>query len=78
MTRFAVALGVLTALAAVPAFAQTMVEDTDGNGSYSYEEMTAAYPDLTMETFTEADADGDGALSAEELEAAKAGGLIAE
>ena len=77
MRKSAIVAALLT-LAALPVSAQTMVDDTDGNGSYSLEEMQAAYPDLTEELFGEIDADADGAVSADELAAAKADGIIAE
>ena len=76
MKPFALIIGVVSALGATAVMAQTMVEDTDGDGNYSYEEMVAAYPDLTQEAFDEADANGDGALDASELASAQEGGLI--
>lgn len=57
--------------------AQTVVTDTDGNGSYSVEEMTAAYPDMTPDLFKQIDVSGDGAVDADELAAAREQGLIA-
>ena len=52
------------------------VEDTDGDGVYSMDEMKAAYPDLTDEVFSEVDANEDGVIDAEELAAAEAAGLL--
>ena len=63
LTALVLALG----LAASGAAAQTVVTDTDGNGTYSIEEMKAAYPDLTDATFTEIDVDGSGQIDAAEL-----------
>ncbi|NDR54947.1 hypothetical protein [Aliiruegeria sabulilitoris] len=63
---------------ALPAMAQTMVDDADGDGVYSLAEMQAAYPDLSKELFAELDGDADGMISAEELAAAKEDGMIAE
>lgn len=63
------------ALAGV-AHAQTVVTDTDGNGSYSIEEMTAAYPDMTPELFAQIDVNGDGAVDADELAAAREAGTL--
>jgi hypothetical protein len=57
--------------------AQTVVTDTDGNGSYSIEELTAAYPDMTPEVFATIDANTDGAVDADELAAAREAGTIA-
>ncbi len=63
------------ALLASPAFAATP-EDSDGNGTYSMEEMVAANPELTEEQFADMDTNGDGAIDAEELQAAIDGGMI--
>ena len=60
----------------VAAFAEVTIEDTDGDGLYSVEEVTAAYPSVTDDLFVEMDANEDGALDAEELAAAVAAGLI--
>jgi hypothetical protein len=65
------ALGLTTGVA----FAQT-VEDTDGDGVYSFAELQAAYPDLTDDVFVLIDTNGDGVVDPEELEAAIATGLI--
>ena len=43
MTRIAAILG----LTATPLLAETMVEDTDSSGSFSMEELTVSYPELT-------------------------------
>lgn len=53
------------------------VEDADGDGGFSMDEMLVAYPDLTGDTFLQIDADGDALVSEEELAAAIAAGLIA-
>ncbi|MFN6951721.1 MAG: EF-hand domain-containing protein [Albidovulum sp.] len=57
--------------------AQTVVTDTDGNGSFSIEELTAAYPDMTPGVFAQIDVNGDGAVDADELAAAREQGIIA-
>ena len=67
---------VLSALALFAVQAHAEVADTDGNGSFSMEEMMAAYPDLSEETFGQIDADQSGEISAEELADAVAKGLI--
>lgn len=76
MKKFVLALGAVAAFAAA-ANAQTVVTDTDGNGTYSIEELTAAYPDMTAELFTTIDANADGAVDADELMAAQEAGTIA-
>ncbi|WP_284162961.1 EF-hand domain-containing protein [Frigidibacter sp. SD6-1] len=58
------------------ASAQTTVSDTDGNGTFSIEEMTATYPDMTPALFSEIDVDGSGAIDADELQAARENGQI--
>ncbi len=76
MTKVALAFVAISALATAAAQAQTTVMDTDGNGLFSMEELIVAFPDLTPEVFTAADADADGALSADELAAAQTAGTI--
>ena len=70
---FALGLG----LAAFSAQAQTVVSDTDGNGVYSIEEMTAASPEIYADLFAQIDVDGNGAIDADELQAAREAGTIA-
>lgn len=78
MKKLVLTLGALSILAAAQAAtAMTEVEDTDGNGTYSYEELLVAFPGLTEESFADADADGNGELSAGELAAAEEAGDIA-
>ena len=71
MKRAIVTLGTVVALTAGLAHAQVAVEDTDGDGSYSMEELMVAYPDLTEDVFAEVDSDGDGMVSSDELTAAQ-------
>ena len=52
------------------------VEDTDGNGSYSMEELLAVYPALTEDGFASIDANADGAVDTDELAAAVANGSL--
>lgn len=68
------ALGLVT----MPVLAQTsaMVTDSDGNGTYSMEELAVAVPDLTPETFALVDVNGDGAVDPAELVAAIDTGTI--
>jgi hypothetical protein len=76
MKNVVLTLGAMIALSAGAALAQVTVEDTDGNGSYSMEELMVAYPDLTEDLFGEIDADADGAVSPEELTAAQEAGQL--
>ncbi|MFV0336107.1 MAG: EF-hand domain-containing protein [Tropicimonas sp.] len=76
MTKSLLIAGLLAA-SALTAQAQGMVEDTDGDGVYSMEELKAAYADLTDETFAAMDANGDGGVDADELAAAIEAGLVA-
>lgn len=73
------ALFVAAALAvcAVTANAAT-VEDADGNGTYSMEEIAAAYPGVTEDAFAEMDTDQSGDISEDELAAAVDAGALAE
>jgi opacity protein-like surface antigen len=65
----------LAALVAGPALAQDAM-DTNADGMYSMEELMAAFPEMTPETFATADVNADGTLDAEELAQAQADGLI--
>ena len=67
----------LALLATSAAYAQTMVEDTDGDGLYSMEELMVVYPAITEDVFGEADTNDDGAVDADELAAAQEAGLLA-
>ena len=64
------------ALLASAVWAQTMVEDTDGDGVYSMEEMRAAYPDVSDDVLVQVDVNEDGAIDEEELAAAIAVGVL--
>lgn len=76
MKTRALYLAAILAVAAVQTQAATMVEDTDGNGAYSMDEMTAAYPELTEDDFVEIDTDASGDISTEELTLATESGLL--
>lgn len=65
-----------SALIATPVLAASVVTDSDGDGLYSWEELTAAFPDLEKKAFVGADTDKDGLISATELTAAQETGLI--
>ncbi|KZY46935.1 hypothetical protein A3731_08720 [Roseovarius sp. HI0049] len=78
MITRALCLAAIVAVSAVQAHAETAVEDADGNGSYSMDEMTAAFPELTEDQFVEIDTDASGDVSEEELAAAMESGVLAE
>ncbi|MGB3408486.1 MAG: EF-hand domain-containing protein [Jannaschia sp.] len=60
---------------ALPALAQ-MAMDTDGDGNVTMEELQAAYPDATTDTFAAIDTDADGVLSEAEIAAAVEAGIL--
>lgn len=61
---------------ALPAMAQDMAIDTDGDGNYSYPELQVAMPELEADTFTAMDENGDGLLDAAEIAVAVDAGLL--
>ncbi|WP_394177218.1 hypothetical protein [Yoonia maritima] len=61
---------------AVPAFAQDAAIDINGDGMYSYPELTAVLPDLTEADFEAMDASGDGLLDADEIATGQEAGLL--
>lgn len=69
-------LTTLMALLATSAFAQT-VEDMDGDGLYSMEELKVAFPDLSEEIFAAVDTNADGMIDPDELTAAQEAGVLA-
>ena len=77
MKTTAIVLATVLTAGASLATAQTMVEDADGNGTFSMDELKVAYPDLTEELFVQIDANADGAVDIDELMAARDAGLIA-
>ncbi|MCG6884102.1 MAG: EF-hand domain-containing protein [Silicimonas sp.] len=56
--------------------AMAAVEDTDGDGVYSMEELLVVYPGLTEEGFGLIDTNGDGAVDENELTAAVDAGVL--
>ena len=78
MTKIMMTAVALASFAAAPLLAQDapMVEDADGNGTFSMEEIQAAYPDLTEETFLQIDTSADGEVDTTEWEAAVGAGLL--
>ena len=80
MKRISLLLAAVVGLGAVAAYAQDAaapeIADTDGNGTWSVDELRVAYPDLTDEGFVSIDANADGAVDQAELAAALADGLL--
>ena len=80
MKRISLLLATVLGLGAIPALAQDAaapeIADTDGNGTWSMDELLVAYPDMTQESFTAVDANADGAVDQAELAAALADGLL--
>lgn len=60
----------------VPAVAQSAMIDIDQDGLYSYSEVQAAMPDMSMDDFTILDTNGDGLLDAEEIAAGVEAGAL--
>lgn len=77
MNKSLIAFALTFGLAAFAAQAQTAVSDTDGNGTFSIEELTAAYPNMTEALFKQIDVDGNGSVDADELQAARENGILA-
>ena len=79
MKKFALTAAAVAALTASPLAAMESITeaDTDGNGTYSLEELQAAYPDLTAETFATIDSNADGEADLAEVQAAEEAGLLA-
>lgn len=73
--RRIIALTALTAPLATMGIAQATM-DMDGDGQVSFDEMLAAYPELTEEVFAVIDADASGGVSEEEMQAAIDTGII--
>lgn len=67
---------ILLPLLASPAFAQDPNIDINGDGMYSYPELTAVLPNLTDATFEVLDTSGDGLLNASEIANGQSAGLL--
>lgn len=74
MTRWKIILATLLGLGASAAMAE--VEDANGDGVYSMDELKVTYPELTEDIFAQLDANNDGALDADEMAAAQAAGIL--
>ncbi|AHD01709.1 calcium-binding protein [Leisingera methylohalidivorans] len=79
MKKFALTAAAFAALTAAPLAAMESITeaDADGNGTYSLEELQAAFPDLTAEIFATIDANADGEADLTEVKAAADAGLLA-
>lgn len=77
MNKSLVALALSFGLVGFAARAQTAVSDTDGNGTFSIEELSAAYPNMNAAQFAQVDVDGNGSVDADELQAARENGVLA-
>ncbi len=76
MTRMMIALGLMAGLTSVPALAQDLPADADGNGTWSMEELQVTYPNLSEETFAAMDTSADGEIDTAEYEAAMGANLL--
>lgn len=74
--RMKLILATLLGLGATAAMAETAVEDANGDGVFTMDELVVAFPTLTEDTFVIIDGNGDGAVDPEELAAADAAGLL--
>ena len=72
----------LTAVFVLATAGASMAQDADpaidvnGDGFYSFPEISTIFPDVNEEAFTTADVTGDGLLDAAEVQAAQEAGLI--
>ncbi len=78
MNRTTIALAAGLALGGFQAIAQDAlpVQDTDGNGVFSLEEMQVVLPDMTAESYASLDTNADGGVDAVELAAAIEAGTV--
>lgn len=78
MHRFHLTSAAFALLVSAPFAAQAVTADvdTDGNGTFSFSELQAAYPDLTEEGFTAIDTNADGEADMDEVTAAEEAGLL--
>lgn len=78
MTKFIVLVLGLGALAnSAIAMGEAVAElDANGDGMLSVSEVQAAYPDISVETFSAVDTNSDGALDGAELTAGQEQGLL--
>ncbi len=62
-------------MSASAAFAQ-LAADANGDGVLTIDEVQAAYPDITAESFSTMDLNADGALDEAEVQSAQEAGLM--
>ncbi len=75
LTNLTAALVLATAGVALAQDADPAI-DVNGDGFYSFPEISTMYPDITDEVFTTIDATGDGLLDMAEVVAAQEAGLM--
>ena len=75
MKKIVIQTVTVIALSATALSAQSEM-DTDGDGLLSYNELLAAYPEMTEENFTAIDTNSDGAVDADEMTVATDAGLL--
>lgn len=77
MTKTPILAAALAVMAGA-AFAQEVdpAIDVNGDGFYSFPELSAAYPELSAESFSQMDTTGDGLLDMAELADAQEAGLM--
>lgn len=61
---------------AMPVIAQDAMIDANGDALYSYPEVQAVLPDMSLDDFTALDANGDGMLDADEVAVGVEAGLL--
>ncbi len=75
MKKIVIQTVTVIALSATALSAQSEM-DADGDGLLSYNELLAAYPEMTEENFTAIDTNSDGAVDADEMKVAEEAGLL--
>ncbi|MEM9344475.1 MAG: hypothetical protein AAGA87_15640 [Pseudomonadota bacterium] len=76
MLKRLVAVSFVGIAATTAAHADMTALDTNADGVISFEEMLAAVPSVTEETFTTIDVNADGTIDADEYAAAEAAGTL--
>ena len=79
MTRQTPLAALIAATLALPLYAMSERAaelDANGDGLLTIDEVQAAYPDVTAESFAEMDLNADGALEEDEIAAAEEAGLM--
>lgn len=68
-------IALIALMSASAAFAQ-LAADANGDGVLTIDEVQAAYPDITAESFSTMDLNADGALDEAEVQSAQEAGLM--